>query len=162
MKSTGEVMGIDEKFGAAFAKAQLGAGQKLISAGTVFISVQDQDKNAVLPVARKFFEIGFSIVATRGTSSFLLENGIGNRCINKVSMGRPHVADAIKNGEIQLVVNTGTGEEPRQDGYMIRRAALKFNIPYVTTVAGAMAMARGIAAFKESDLAVKSLQEYHR
>jgi carbamoyl-phosphate synthase large subunit len=161
MKSTGEVMGIDAKFGAAFAKAQLGAGQKLISAGTVFISVQDQDKTAVLPVARKFFEIGFSIVATRGTSSFLLKNSIGNRCINKVSMGRPHVADAIKNGEIQFVVNTGTGEEPRQDGYMIRRAALKFNIPYVTTVAGAMAMARGIAAFKEYDLSVRSLQEYH-
>ena len=161
MKSTGEVMGIDEKFGAAFAKAQLGAGQKLITEGTVFISVQNQDKAAVLPAAQKFSDIGFSIVATRGTSSFLLENGIGNHCINKVSMGRPHVADAIKNGEIQFIVNTGTGEEPRQDGYQIRRAALKFNIPYVTTVAGAMAMARGIAALKEQKLAVKSLQEYH-
>ncbi|MGD8367571.1 MAG: carbamoyl-phosphate synthase large subunit [Desulfobacterales bacterium] len=161
MKSTGEVMGIDEKFGAAFAKAQLGAGQKITTEGTVFISVQDPDKAALLPVANKFSEIGFSIVATRGTSFFLHQNGIGNQCINKVSMGRPHVADAIKNGEIQLVVNTGTGEEPRNDGYQIRRAALKFNIPYVTTVAGAMAMARGIAALKEKKLAVKSLQEYH-
>ncbi len=161
MKSTGEVMGIDEKFGAAYAKAQLGAGQKLTVDGTVFISVQDQDKAAVLAVAKKFFEIGFSIVATRGTSAFLHRHDIDNRSINKVSMGRPHVADAIKNGEIQLVVNTGTGEEPRQDGYMIRRAALKFNIPYVTTVAGAMAMARGIAALKEHHMAVRSLQEYH-
>ncbi len=161
MKSTGEVMGIDEKFGAAYAKAQLGAGQRLTVAGTVFISVQDSDKTAILPAADKFSDIGFSIVATRGTSDFLKEHGIANQPINKVSLGRPHVVDAIKNGEIDLVVNTGTGEEPRQDGYMIRRSALKFNIPYVTTVAGATAMARGIAALKQGVLTVKSLQEYH-
>ncbi|HEY5763930.1 MAG TPA: carbamoyl-phosphate synthase large subunit, partial [Rhodocyclaceae bacterium] len=132
MKSTGEVMGIDVDFGAAYAKAQLGAGQRLCAGGTVFISVQDRDKAAVLPIAARFAAIGFTIMATGGTAAFLARNGIPNEPINKVSMGRPHVVDAIKNGQIQLVVNTGGGDAPRRDGYTIRRTALKFNVPYVT------------------------------
>jgi len=161
MKSTGEVMGIDSAFGPAYAKAQLGAGQKLPVNGTVFISVQDREKEAVLPVAAQFNDIGFKIVATRGTSDFLKSKGIPNRLIKKVSVGRPHVVDAITNGEIQFVINTGTGDEPRRDGYLIRRAAIKFNIPYATTIAGAMAMCQGITALKENSLTVKTVQEYH-
>ncbi len=161
MKSTGEVMGIDAGFGAAYAKAQLGAGQNLPLNGTVFISVQDRDKQASLAVARQFRELGFSIVATRGTSEFLKDNGIDNKTIKKVSVGRPHAVDAIKNGEIQLIVNTGGGGETKRDGYDIRRAAIKFNIPYVTTIAGAMAVGKGIEALKKEILTVKSIQEHH-
>ncbi len=161
MKSTGEVMGIDTDFGSAYAKAQLGAGQKLPSSGTVFISVQENDKPAALEVASQFYDIGFKIISTKGTSSFLIHNGIPNKKINKVSSGRPHVIDAIKNGEIQLIINTGSGDKSRRDGYMIRRAAIKFNIPYATTIAGAIAISKGIRALKEKKLSVKTLQEYY-
>ncbi|MDZ7833245.1 MAG: carbamoyl-phosphate synthase large subunit [Desulfobacterales bacterium] len=162
MKSTGEVMGIDKEFGRAYAKAQIGAGQHLPVDGDVFISVQDSDKQAVLPVAAAFRDIGFEIIATRGTSEFFSNNGIENRMINKVSVGRPHVVDAILNREIHLVINTGTGDETRRDGYMIRRAALKFGIPYATTIAGAKAMSRGIAALKQKALTVAPIQSYHQ
>jgi carbamoyl-phosphate synthase large subunit len=161
MKSTGEVMGIDRDFGLAFAKAQLGAGQNLPVEGAVFISVQKDDKKAVLSVARQFYNLGFRIIATRGTSRFLEKNGIQNTKINKVSIGRPHVVDAIKNNEIQLIINTGRGDEPRRDGYMIRRAALKYRIPYTTTIAGALAICRGIIAMKQMEMTVKSIQEFH-
>jgi carbamoyl-phosphate synthase large subunit len=161
MKSTGEVMGIAYDFGAAYAKAQLGAGQNLPTSGTVFISVIDNDKKTVLPLAAKFLEAGFSITATRGTSKFLEEHGISNKMINKVSVGRPHVVDAIKNGEIQLVINTSIGGETRRDGYYIRRNALKYKIPYATTIAGGMAIYKGIQALKKEDLTVKALQEYN-
>jgi len=161
MKSTGEVMGIDTEFGSAYAKAQFGAGMNLPKKGAVFISVKDSDKAPLLSVASEFYHLGFQIVATRGTSAFLDQHGIPNKTINKVSLGRPHVVDAIKNGQIQLVINTGTGDEPRRDGYYIRRASLKFNIPYATTLSGAMAMCRGIKAFKEKTLSVKPIQDYH-
>ncbi|MFP4159416.1 MAG: carbamoyl-phosphate synthase large subunit [Desulfobacterales bacterium] len=162
MKSTGEVMGIDTDFGRAYAKSQIAAGQRLPTRGAVFISVQDGDKNSVLPVAKQFAEIGFEIMATRGTRRFFAENGIESTEISKVSAGRPHVVDAIMNREIQLVINTGTGDRTRRDGYMIRRAALKFNIPYATTIACARAMARGISALKDRALSVAPLQQYHR
>ncbi len=162
MKSTGEVMGIDTDFGRAYAKSQIAAGQHLPAHGAVFISVQDSDKQAVLPVARQFADIGFEILATRGTRSFFGDNGIECRMINKVSAGRPHVVDAIMNREIHLVINTGTGDRTREDGYMIRRAALKFNIPYATTLACARAMGRGIAALGDRALGVTPLQEYHK
>ncbi len=162
MKSTGEVMGIDAEFGTAYAKAQLGARQKLPRAGTVFISVKKSDKQAAVPVAQQFQRIGFSIMATRGTARLLAEHGVAATTVKKVSMGRPHVADAIKNGEVQLVINTGKGDTPRRDGYMIRRAAIKYNVPYTTTIAGAMAMCRGITALKEHNASVKALQDYHR
>ncbi len=161
MKSTGEVMGIDMEFGAAYAKAQFGARMKLPTKGVVFISVKETDKRPVLPIAVQFRDLGFHITATRGTSLFLEQNGIPNQVINKVSSGRPHVVDAIKNGEIQLVVNTGSGDTPRRDGYLIRRASLKYNIPYATTLAGAMAMSKAIRAIMEKTMSVKPIQEYH-
>lgn len=161
MKSTGEVMGIDIDFGHAYAKAQIGAGQHLPETGAVFISVQDSDKAVGLEVARQFEQIGFRVLATRGTFQYFTDNGIACEMINKVSAGRPHVVDAIMNREIQLVINTGTGDKTRKDGYLIRRAALKFNIPYATTIAGARAMCRGITAIKEKALGVKTIQEYH-
>jgi carbamoyl-phosphate synthase large subunit len=161
MKSTGEVMGIDTEFGAAYAKAQLGAGQILPTAGTVFISVIDNDKETVLPLAAKYRDAGFDIVATDGTSQFLNANGIPNRAVNKVSVGRPHVVDAMKSGQIQLVINTSVGGETRRDGYYIRRTALKYKIPYATTIAGGMAFYTGIQALIQRDLTVKALQEYN-
>ncbi len=161
MKSTGEVMGIDMDFGQAYAKAQLGAGQKMPVSGTVFISVQDRDKKAVLPVAKQFHEIGFSIMATHGTSAFLNAEGIPAKVVNKVSYGQPHVVDAIKNGEIQFVVNTGVGDQTRGDGYHLRRAAIKYCIPYATTIAGAKAMCQGIAALIRNRISVKAVQEYN-
>ncbi|MDM8551730.1 carbamoyl-phosphate synthase large subunit [Desulfobacterales bacterium HSG2] len=163
MKSTGEVMGMDSEFGPAYAKAQLGAGQKLpVSGGTVFISVQDSDKEAVLPAASQFHDLGFTIMATRGTALFLEARGIPIKMADKVSLGRPHVVDAIKNGEIQLVINTGPGVRIRGDGYRIRRAAIKFDIPYATTISGAMATCRGITAMMKKKLSVKTVQDYHK
>ena len=161
MKSTGEVMGLGLDFGSAYAKAQLGAGQKLPKEGTVFISVMDMDKPAVVPVARKFEALGFTILATGGTGTFLKDHGIQVQHVNKLEQGRPHVEDAIKNGEIQLVINTGTGDDSRKDGYVIRRAALKFSIPYVTTVAGALAVSKAVENLKSKDMTVAPLQEYH-
>jgi carbamoyl-phosphate synthase large subunit len=161
MKSTGEVMGLGLDFGSAYAKAQLGAGQKLPVEGTVFISVMDMDKPAVVPVARKFETLGFTILATSGTGSFLKDHGIHVRHVNKLEQGRPHVEDAIKNGQIQLVINTGTGDDSRNDGYVIRRAALKFSIPYVTTVAGALAVSKAVETLKSNVMTVAPLQEYH-
>jgi carbamoyl-phosphate synthase large subunit len=161
MKSTGEVMGIDSNFGAAYAKAQFGAGNYLPVAGTVFISVKDRDKEAALDIASQFYDMGFEIMATRGTSAFLAAQGISNEMVNKVSAGRPHVVDAIMNRKVQMVINTGMGGETKRDGYEIRRAAIKFNIPYATTIAGAMAMCKGIAALKKEMLSVKTIQEYH-
>jgi carbamoyl-phosphate synthase large subunit len=161
MKSTGEVMGIDSDFGSAYAKSQFGAGQHLPDKGTVFISVKDNDKRAIIPVASQFHDMGFTIMATRGTSSFLMQKGIANKLVNKVSIGRPHVVDAIKNKEIQLIINTPSGGETKRDGYEIRRSAIKFNIPYTTTIAGAIAMCKGIAALKKKRLSVKTIQEYN-
>jgi carbamoyl-phosphate synthase large subunit len=161
MKSTGEVMGIDMDFGVAYAKAQFGARQRLPVNGSVFISIKDNHKDAILPVAVQFKKLGFDIMATVGTSAFLTSKGVENRMINKVSVGRPHVVDAVKNGEIQLVINTGTGNDAKRDGYQIRRAALKFQLPYTTTIAGASAICKGITAIKEKELSVKTLQEYH-
>ncbi len=161
MKSTGEVMGIDTSFGAAFAKSQLAAGQNLPVQGTVFLSVRDRDKEHVCPVAEQFIKMGFNIVATAGTSRFLQERNISNQPVKKVSEGRPHIVDHIKNGEIQLVINTALGGGPARDGYNIRRAVLEYHVPYVTTVAGAWAMASGVGAMLGEKLSIKSIQEYH-
>ena len=161
MKSTGEVMGIGSDFGSAYAKAQLGAGQNLPTSGTVFISVIDNDKKTVLPVAAKYRDAGFKIMATHGTSKFLADHGIPNQAVNKVSVGRPHVVDAIKNGEIQLIINTSIGGETRRDGYHIRRNALRYKIPYATTTAGGMAIFRAIDTLRTRQMSVKTLQEYN-
>ena len=160
MKSTGEVMGIDSDFGHAYAKSQLGAGQNLPTFGTIFISVKSHDKPAVIDVASQFYEMGFKIMATRGTSEFLQNHSIPNIVVNKVSVGRPHVIDAIMNNEVHLIINTGSGEKTKRDGYHIRRAAIKFNIPYTTTIAGANAICKGIAALTRKKLSVKCIQEY--
>ncbi len=161
MKSTGEVMGIGLDFGSAYAKAQLGAGQNLPTAGTVFISVIDNDKKTVLPLAAKYRDAGFNIMATRGTSRFLADNGIPNEAVNKVSAGRPHVVDAIKNADIQLVINTSIGGETRRDGYYIRRNALRYKVPYATTTAGGMAIYKAIEAMRKKKTTVKTIQEYN-
>jgi len=161
MKSTGEVMGIDTDLGAAVAKAQLGAGQNLPVSGTVFISVQDSDKQAALPVAMDFHTMGFTIMATRGTASFLQENGIPARFVKKVSTGRPNVVDAVKNSEIQLILNTGASSQTQKDGFAIRRAAIQFKIPYATTTDGTKAICKAIQALNHEQLTVKALQEYH-
>ncbi|RLB13658.1 MAG: carbamoyl phosphate synthase large subunit, partial [Deltaproteobacteria bacterium] len=162
MKSTGEVMGIDRSFGLAFAKSQLAAGQNIPSSGTVFISVKDEDKMALLEVAFTLYDLGFKIVATRGTSAFLLAHGIKNQRVNKVREGRPNIVDMIKNGEIDLVINTTSDKKAIAESYEIRRSALTFNIPYTTTLAGAKATALAIKAMNEGRLEVRTLQEYHR
>jgi carbamoyl-phosphate synthase large subunit len=162
MKSTGEVMGIGPDFGTAYAKAQLGAGQRLPVGGTVFISVMDIDKPAVVPVAREFERLGFTILSTSGTGDFLRGQGIAVQHVNKLTQGRPHVEDAIKNRQIDLVINTGSGDRSSRDGYVIRRTALKYGIPYVTTAAGALAVSKAVAALKAQALSVKCLQAYHR
>ncbi|MCF2971738.1 carbamoyl-phosphate synthase large subunit [Synechococcus sp. Nb3U1] len=161
MRSTGEVMGIDTEFGRAFAKAQIAAGQDLPLQGTVFISLSDRDKQAVIPVAQEFAAMGFRLVATEGTQTFLTQQGIPVEKILKLHEGRPHVIDAIKNRQIQLIINTPSGIEAQQDGHKIRRTALAYKIPLVTTLAGARATAAAIRALQSGSLGVKSLQEFH-
>ncbi|WP_024336705.1 carbamoyl-phosphate synthase large subunit [Desulfotignum balticum] len=162
MKSTGEVMGIDMDLGAAVAKSQIAAGQKLPETGTVFISVQDKDKEAALPVAKEFHDMGFTIMATRGTAAFLEEHQVPATPVKKVSAGRPHVVDAVKNKEIQLILNTGATSQTQRDGYEIRRAAIKYKIPYATTTDGTRAILSAIKALKKESLSVKPIQEYHK
>ncbi len=163
MKSTGEVMGIDYDFGLAYYKAQLGAGMRLPLEGTAFISVKDRDKNErIVWVARKLKELGFRIIATRGTAEFLRRNGVDVEVVNKISEGRPNVLDEIINGKVHLIINTPKGKRGRGEGYVIRRTAVDFGIPYITTVAGAIAAVKGIEAVKKRKLTIKSIQEYHR
>ncbi|HEY6008472.1 MAG TPA: carbamoyl-phosphate synthase large subunit [Geobacteraceae bacterium] len=160
MKSTGEVIGIDDTFAKAFAKAQLGAGVRLPTGGKVFISVRDADKKHVVSIAQKLYNAGFHMVATRGTASYLQEKGVPVQVINKVLEGRPHIVDAIKNGDIALVINTTHGAQAVADSFSIRRTALMHNLAYYTTVAGARAVADGILAIKQAELDVKPLQEF--
>ncbi len=162
MKSTGEVMGIDKDLGLALAKAHLGGGHKLPAEGGVFISVRDEDKESVLELAQDYYNAGFNILATIGTSRYLNENSVPNTMIRKISVGRPNVIDEIKTNNISVIVNTGGSDAyEKKDGYQIRRSALKYKVPYATTVPGAVAMLRGIEALKNGSLKVKSVQEYH-
>lgn len=161
MKSTGEVMGIDKDFGLAYAKSQIAAGQNLPLSGNVFISVKDKDKRQAVLIARELEELGFKILATKGTCSVLRRNGIKAYEVFKVSEGRPHVVDLIKNREIHLVINTPSGKRPRADEVIIRTTALNYGIPVVTTMAGAQATAEGIRALKQEGIRVLSIQEYH-
>jgi carbamoyl-phosphate synthase large subunit len=160
MKSTGEVMGLDENFGRAFAKSQVGAGLKLPQAGTVFISVKDADKEFTLAPARALLDMGFQIIATRGTAKFLRDSGLEVKIVNKVLEGRPHIVDAIKNGEVQLVFNTTEGAQALADSFSIRRTSLHQKIPYYTTMAGAAAATQAIAALRTGSLEVAPLQSY--
>jgi carbamoyl-phosphate synthase large subunit len=161
MKSTGEVMGIGDTFGIAFAKAQAAAGYELPTKGTVFVSVHDSDKPRVLPAALKFNNLGFRLIATAGTAAFLRDAGIPAVTVSKLREARPHVVDRIKNGEVQLVINTSLGKKTSSDSYEIRRTTLIYNIPYTTTIAGAEAMAQAVEELQRGDWDVKTLQEYH-
>jgi carbamoyl-phosphate synthase large subunit len=160
MKSTGEVMGLDLSFERAFLKSQMGAGVKLPEGGTAFISVKDSDKAAAVSLARRLAEMGFDILATRGTAARLREAGLAVRVVNKVLEGRPHCVDAIKSGEIQLVINTTGGGRSVSDSFDIRRSALTQGVPHYTTVAGARAAVHAIAALRAGTLDVAPLQAY--
>jgi len=160
MKSTGEVMGLDKDFPTAFLKSQMGAGSHLPTEGCAFISVKERDKEKIAPIAQKLVDMGFSILATEGTSKFLESKGISTKQVNKVIEGRPHCVDAIKNDEIQLVINTTEGIQAIEDSYSIRRETLTQGIPYYTTMAGAYAASEAIDALRAEVLEVRSLQSY--
>ena len=160
MRSTGEVMGIDMDFALAFGKGQLGAGQVLPTSGTVFVSVKDRDKDRMVAPVKELEEMGFKIIATRGTMRHLQANGVQCQGINKVLEGRPHIVDAMKNGDVDLVFNTTEGSKALADSKDIRRTALLHHIPYYTTLAGAIAVTRAIRALKAGTLRVAPLQSY--
>ena len=160
MKSTGEVMGLDADFALAFAKSQLGAGVDLPRAGTLFVSVRDEDKVKILPSVKKLADLGFRVLATGGTQRFLAENGVAAEKINKVLEGRPHIEDAIRNRQVQLVFNTTDSQKAVSDSKSLRRATLMQKVPYYTTMAGAAAAAQAIAALKAGSLEVRPLQGY--
>ena len=161
MRSTGEVMGIDQDFGKAFAKAEIGAGVDLALTGTVFVSMNERDKKAIVPVVKDLIDLGFKILATEGTQKSLQANGIENiELVLKLHEGRPHVVDSIKNNQIQLIINTPTGEESQTDAQLIRRMALDYKLPIITTIAGAKATVAAIQSLKSEPLEVKALQEY--
>ncbi|GAW40451.1 Carbamoyl-phosphate synthase large chain [Brevundimonas sp. SH203] len=170
MRSTGEVMGLDWKrdgeadmapaFARAFAKSQIGGGTTLPTSGCAFISVKDEDKPFILDAARTLLAEGFSLIATGGTHAYLAEKGLQVKLVKKVLEGRPHIVDAMKNGEVQLVFNTTSGKQSLQDSFSLRRTALMMKIPYYTTTAGALAAAQAIGAIKAGDLDVKAIQAY--
>ena len=160
MKSTGEVMGLDSDFGRAFAKSQIGGGTKLPLSGTVFISVKDADKPIAIQPASLLIEMGFTIVATRGTAKWLQSAGLPVRMVNKVLEGRPHIVDEMKNGDICLVFNTSDGAQALADSASIRKTALQLKIPYCTTMAGAAAVVLAIQSLKGGSLEVAPLQSY--
>lgn len=161
MRSTGEVLGIADSFGLAFFKAESAANQLLPTDGTVLITVTVKDRPAVFEVAKQFKELGFKIKATQGTHQFLASQGIESDCILKMYEGRPNIVDAIKNGEIQLVINTPVGKLSQYDDSYIRKAAVQYKVPYITTLAAAAAAAKGIAAHRKGKLRVRSLQSHH-
>jgi carbamoyl-phosphate synthase large subunit len=160
MKSTGEVMGIDNSFGIAFAKAQLGGGMRLPQAGRVFISVRDEDKPGASIIAQKLQRAGFTIVATRGTAAHFAARGIPCEIVNKIQDGSPHIGDRVKKGEIAMVINTPQDAHSHADSYLIRRHALDYQVPYFTTMAGAEAAAEGIEYLQQREFDVKALQDY--
>ncbi|ACK49644.1 carbamoyl-phosphate synthase, large subunit [Methylocella silvestris BL2] len=160
MRSTGEVMGLDRSFAVAFAKSQLGGGTNVPTSGAVFVSVRDADKQRVLGTIKLLAGLGFRILATGGTARFLHAEGVAAQRINKVSEGRPHVVDLIKNGSVQLVLNTTEGKQALADSRSLRRAALLHKVPYYTTLAGAIAASEGIKAYIAGDLEVRALQDY--
>ena len=161
MKSTGEVMGIAETFGEAFAKASMAAGERVPLAGTVFLSVRDEDKTRIADLARSLRALKFHLIATAGTARALEAEGVECEAVYKVNEGRPNVVDYIKNNEIDLIINTPHGRESRFDEQPIRVAALENNIPCITTLSAARAMVTGIQALSEQDFRVRSLQEWN-
>ncbi|HEY65903.1 MAG TPA: carbamoyl-phosphate synthase large subunit [Caldilineae bacterium] len=162
MRSTGEVMGHASRFGHAFAKAEMGAGDTLPLEGTALISVNDYDKGSALKIARDLYRLGFRLLATRGTAAFLAKAGLPVQAVNKVSEGSPHVVDYIRNGEVDLILNTPLGREAHSDGMAIRQAAVRHSVPLLTTLSAAAAAVQGIRALREKELSVRSLQEHYK
>jgi carbamoyl-phosphate synthase large subunit len=162
MKSTGEVMGIDATFGLAYAKSQLAAGQKLPTKGNVLITVRNEDKIKIIPAARKFANLGFKLFSTSGTANILMQNRLKTEMVAKLHEKRPHIVDMIKSGEINLVINTPQGKLTKKDETVIRSTTVLYDVPLVTTVAGAEATANGIEALIKKKLSVKPLQDYHK
>jgi carbamoyl-phosphate synthase large subunit len=161
MRSTGEVMGLDEDLGVAFAKAQAAAKPGLPTSGNIFLSVKDADKPRAVGLARELAALGFTIHSTGGTAKALADAGIAVRKIAKLQEGRPTAIDLIKNGQIQLVINTPSGAAPREDEVRIRTTAVITGTPIMTTISGAKAAALGIAALQRQGYSVKTIQEYH-
>ena len=161
MKSTGEVMGIDYDFGLAFFKAEWGAGNTLPLTGTVFMSIRDEDKPLIARVAKKMHNAGLYLIGTRGTAKFLSKHGITMEIINKVSEGTPNIVDIIHKKEVNLIINTPRSKQTVKDGFQIRRAAVDFSIPYITTIQAALAAADAIEAMKKGQITIKSMNEYH-
>jgi carbamoyl-phosphate synthase large subunit len=161
MRSTGEVLGIADSFGAAYFKAQVAAQQLLPTDGTILITVSEKDRPAVYEIAQKFTELGFNIRTTEGTGQFLASRGIKSEPILKMHEGRPNIVDSIMNGEIQLVINTPSGKLSQYDDSYIRKAAIKYKVPYITTLAAAAAAATGIETYRQGSPEIKSLQSYH-
>ena len=161
MRATGEVMGIADTFGLAFYKAQEAAGSKLPVDGKVLLTVADKDKPALLPIASQLRDLGFTIIATQNTSRFLDKNGIQNTVIKKLHEGRPNIMDAIKNNEINLIINTPAGRYSKYDDSFIRMMAIQQKLPYVTTIAAAEASVKGIEAITKERILPKPLQEYY-
>lgn len=162
MKSTGEVMGIDEDFGLAFGKSQASSGNRIPLAGKIFISLKDKDKPASVPIVQKLIELGLSVIATRGTAKYLKDHGLEVEIINKVTEGRPHVVDLIKNKGIHFVINTVTGAQAQRDSFSIRQSALQYRVPFTTTISGASAVVNAIEKLKKEHIHIKSIQEYHK
>jgi carbamoyl-phosphate synthase large subunit len=161
MKSTGEVMGIDDDFGLAFGKSQTACGNKIPLSGKIFISLKDKDKSPSVPLAKKLLELGLSVIATRGTAKYLKEHGIEVEVINKVTEGRPHIVDLIKNKEIHFIINTVSGSQAQKDSFSIRQSAIQYRVPFTTTISGATAVVNAIEKLKTREIHIKSIQEYH-
>ncbi len=161
MKSTGEVMGIDQNFGLAFGKSQTSAGNKIPLSGKIFISLKDEDKPPSVSIVKKLLKLGFSVVATRGTANFLKNHGLEVEVVNKVTEGRPHIVDFIKNKEISFVINTVSGTQAQRDSFSIRQSALQYKVPFTTTISGAKAAVDAIEMLKKKRIHIKSIQEYH-
>jgi carbamoyl-phosphate synthase large subunit len=162
MRSTGEVLGMADSFGMAFFKSQEATKTPLPLNGTVLITIGDRDKDKIVETARNFIAMGFDIMATGGTKAFLEEHGISSRFINKIYENRPNITDALVNGEIDLVINTPAGKLSEYDDSYIRKTAIKYNVPYITTTAAAFAATQGIKERRNGAYLVKSLQQYHR
>ena len=160
MRSTGEAMGLDRDYPIAFAKSQLGSGVLVPASGTVFVSIRDGDKPKIVEAVKRLERLGFRVIATSGTQRYLAAAGIECAKVNKVLEGRPHIVDAIKNGEVQLVFNTTEGAQALSDSRSLRRAALLHKVPYYTTIAGAVAVSLGIEAYRAGSLEVRPLQSY--
>jgi carbamoyl-phosphate synthase large subunit len=161
MRSTGEVMGIADTFGSAFAKAEISADNALPSEGAIFLTVNDSDKPSAARIARRFHDLGFRVMATEGTARYLRERGVPAERVFKVHEGRPHAIDLVVNREVQLLINTPLGKHAQRDDYTIRQAAIAHGVPYTTTLSAASAACDAVLALRSRRPSVRSLQEWH-